>query len=528
MIKPKLSIDVSSELFRFCSFIELDDNEDIIFSAPFGTGKTHFLKEVFQEDKQVSSTYNVVHLFPINYSVASNDDIFDLVKYDVLFEVKAKHNDLIETDSALEFGKLLVLQGYFQSQFEPISFFKDLILKSGLVNKAPFEIFDLFKEEYEAFKKYDKELHISEEDDVIGFLKKISLTVKVKETDPISSLICKINTRAKKLGKQSILIIDDLDRIDPEHIFRIINIFSAHRDYNTREHKLGFDKVILVCDIENIRKIYAHRYGADVDFNGYISKFLSKELYIFNIKDKLNNTLDFLLQNINYLDDSGKIFAKSVAYSKYDFSDKITLRDNRVYRLFRFLVNFLIDKGILNVRDISKQPYFYTRNKLFLEVNKKETLSSLNFPILIIVDYLDTLLGGEKMFLTIIKKLNKENQFLSFEKSPSLINSPENIVINLLEEILLLRIKPKKRIEQKYIINTNRDGFQTSLIDNKELNDERLISLTYATAPCNEGGDYIIRIIEDSVNWRALIFYNLNDLFAETLEDFYQNNPSYQ
>ena len=30
---------------------------------------------------------------------------------------------------------------------------------------------------------------------------------------------------------ENVLIIDDLDRIDPEHIFRILNILSVHNNY---------------------------------------------------------------------------------------------------------------------------------------------------------------------------------------------------------------------------------------------------------------------------------------------------------
>ncbi len=80
-----------------------------------------------------------------------------------------------------------------------------------------------------------------------------------------------------------ILVIDDLDRIDPEHIFRILNIFSAHDKLG--ENKFGFIKVILVCDINNIKHIYHHFYGKNVDFFGYINKFYSSEVYEYSNKD---------------------------------------------------------------------------------------------------------------------------------------------------------------------------------------------------------------------------------------------------
>ena len=39
----------------------------------------------------------------------------------------------------------------------------------------------------------------------------------------------------KKDGKKTVLIIDDLDRIDPEHIFRLLNVFAAHLDIRDLE-----------------------------------------------------------------------------------------------------------------------------------------------------------------------------------------------------------------------------------------------------------------------------------------------------
>ena len=91
-----------------------------------------------------------------------------------------------------------------------------------------------------------------------------------------------------KTNKKVILVIDDLDRIDPEHIFRILNILSVHNDFeNQQEHKFGFDKTILVCDIANIRNIYRAKYGINVDFNGYIDKFYSKEIYYFHNEEAI-------------------------------------------------------------------------------------------------------------------------------------------------------------------------------------------------------------------------------------------------
>ncbi len=59
--------------------------------------------------------------------------------------------------------------------------------------------------------------------------------------------------------KQKILIIDDLDRFDPEHLFRLISIFSTHIDHQTNENKFGFDKIIFVGDLQNIKEMFEHK-----------------------------------------------------------------------------------------------------------------------------------------------------------------------------------------------------------------------------------------------------------------------------
>ena len=113
-------------------------------------------------------------------------------------------------------------------------------------------------------------------DDYIKKIKKHN----IKETDPFSKLL-KDKIKELKGEKQSVLVLDDLERIDPEHIFRILNVFSAHLDSsnNESENKFGFDKVVLVADYHNIKSIYQHKYGLDTDFNGYFDKFFSIEIF---------------------------------------------------------------------------------------------------------------------------------------------------------------------------------------------------------------------------------------------------------
>ena len=94
------------------------------------------------------------------------------------------------------------------------------------------------------------------------------------------------------------LVVEDLDRIDPAHLFRILNIFSAHIDYcykyghkaevSIAGNKFGLDNIVLVCDFSNIRKLFRHFYGGSTDFKGYIGKFLSSAPYTYSSNPQLS------------------------------------------------------------------------------------------------------------------------------------------------------------------------------------------------------------------------------------------------
>lgn len=125
----------------------------------------------------------------------------------------------------------------------------------------------------------------TDKENIEEFVEKLSIQKgSIYENDIITQLIRQIIDFIKeKKQKQVVLVIDDLDRIDPEHIFRILNILSAHDNFcESGLNKFGIDKTIIVCDMSNIRNIYKAKYGIDVDFNGYIDKFYSKEIYHFD------------------------------------------------------------------------------------------------------------------------------------------------------------------------------------------------------------------------------------------------------
>ena len=134
----------------------------------------------------------------------------------------------------------------------------------------------------------------------MSFLEQIATKTDIVATDYVSQLLReKIETL--KENKRSVLILDDFDRIDPEHTFRILNVLSAHID-GDEENKFGFDHIIIVGDIENLRNIFHHKYGDKTDFWGYFDKFFTVEPYPFNNEQAIAERIPYLIPYIKYED----------------------------------------------------------------------------------------------------------------------------------------------------------------------------------------------------------------------------------
>ena len=293
----EFKIDILSEYkSKFKEHLDIEDNSRILFSGIFGIGKTTFLKEFFLEDSVISS-YETIHLFPINYSVSRNEDIFELIKFDILLQLLGKN---IEFEK-LEFELNITTQNFIFENYQDIllPFIKFIPEVGGDLYEVSKNLIDLKKK----FKKFEQQIQHDEKQQIIKFINDFSKKKgTIYENDFYTELIQGLLEQLNNKNKKTVLIIDDLDRIDPEHIFRLLNVFSSHADIfgdGSNENKFGFEKVIFVCDVDNIKSIYHHKYGISTDFNGYVDKFYSKEIFNFSISSVLEKALDRVLMNMN-------------------------------------------------------------------------------------------------------------------------------------------------------------------------------------------------------------------------------------
>ena len=284
-------ISVDAHLQSFKQYIE--NNNRAILSARFGDGKSFFLNE-FQT--KYSSDYEFLTLYPVNYQVADNKDVFEYIKRDILLQLL----NMVELEES-DFSESMYLYSYMNDNaYDLIS---DLLGSVRYVGKA-IEILMKNLQKYEEYKKGIQ----AESNPSSSFLARFeSQQGGIYEFDSISDLIykCVIKLKANKPDKNIVLVIEDLDRIDPAHIFRILNIISAHMDYQdvgksdtqTRvmANKFGFDNIILVCDYDNIKSIFHHFYGVNTDFTGYIGKFSTAIHYQYTLKD---NFVQYIIDNL--------------------------------------------------------------------------------------------------------------------------------------------------------------------------------------------------------------------------------------
>jgi len=398
-----MNIKNDTLLRDFLNHLELDGNNDIIFSAPFGTGKTYFLKEDFVP--KCEEQYNAIHLYPVNYSVSSNEDIFELIKYDILFELILKYKDSIENIDALELDKGLALQLYIQDNFKALDFTQQVFKATSKLGKSISDILGLLKLEKDKFNEFYSSLKTNEFETIKAYLESFEAGRGLKEFDTISALISEILRRLKSETKENVLIIDDLDRIDPEHIFRIFNVLSAHRDYHTSKNKFGFDKVILVCDIENIKRIYEHRYGKHVDFQGYINKFYSKSIYGFNNSRYIREALKEYLDGLQYED-----FPNDLTHFRLN-----SINGDGFYTTFLYLLQVFVEHRKLSLRslkNIEKIPL--TQQNFFNKKTQSNENIVTSYEFLVLIQYMSVLFGSRQAFMKAVKDLKEEGFVFDF------------------------------------------------------------------------------------------------------------------
>lgn len=264
-------IDITNKLSEFEKHLNL--NRQTILSAKFGDGKTYFLNQYIENHND--DTFFIV-LHPVNYVVSSNEDIFEYIKRDILCSlVHRSEFQGINWDEALK---------------ELLSY--DTMLETVETIATNFPCGNLLTLPFHLFKKVDDKFAVDKYFDRFKNTKG-----GLFEFDQFTFAIQRTLNEIKKNGLRTILIIEDLDRIDPEHLFRILNVLGAHVDEDKNTNKFGFDNIIAVLDYDTTEHIFHHFYGTQANYKGYMSKFMSSYPFRYSITDVARDQLMVYLKN---------------------------------------------------------------------------------------------------------------------------------------------------------------------------------------------------------------------------------------
>ena len=383
-----MEISISEEIERFADFLKQKDNENIIFSGAFGIGKSYFLNIFFNQHKD---KYTGIYLTPINYSVANNEDIFEYIKVDILMQLLEKVPYDFEKQKIS-----LSNAAYFYIVNHPKDFWGNFF---SIAEKVTFgtDIIDRCIALKENIETYAKDNSKNEESHIKKFFDSISIEKgSIYEDNTITQIIRSIVSSTKtdnSPNMQIVLIIDDLDRIDPEHIFRILNILSAHNDFcGTKEHKFGFDKIILVCDIDNIRKnIYKSKsvtelmgYEGNIrkiyykSWNTIVNQNINFEKRVKNPPDNMINTLISFVNTMIYTRVLSEIYKTQLNPTVSFLHEPGTRRFSLaldISEIFKPLLGDRLIFSLLNKNQINERSFTESLNFLHLKKEASQIIA---------------------------------------------------------------------------------------------------------------------------------------------------------
>jgi hypothetical protein len=306
--EPTAEIKLDGVFENFYEHFSKPGNSRILFTAPFGMGKTYFLNRFFKDflnlrekqNEEVAKEYVCIRVSPVNYVPSDNVTIFELIKVDILRQLFF-YGDLKIDNRKLKSSYYKSTLKYVKRQplalVDLIADLLPLLSIDPVTNPVLSGVKDMAKSTTNFLREIQKVKFEDDENLILNGEKALTYERNMQvlkgthlEFDLISEIIFKTIEKSKK---KFVLVVDDLDRLDPAHIFRILNIFSAHNTFEEK-NKFGFDKVITVCDLANIEVIFHHFYGEETEFRGYIDKFVTFNPYKF---ENFENILSFVKEN---------------------------------------------------------------------------------------------------------------------------------------------------------------------------------------------------------------------------------------
>lgn len=291
-----------------------------------------------------ANDYYFITLHPVNYVVEENRDVIEYIKRDILFQL-IKDNRIYDFKEG--YDKIFYAVCNVDSLFKLADFAASIIPVKGL--KEGYKALKGLVSTIDEKRKEQDVLHVVD-DYLNGFYGKSG---SISECDAFTYLIQK---SLEQMMAKSVLIIEDLDRIDPAHLFRIMNVLSSQVDnpyYSEvpNGNKFGFDKVILVMDYGIARHLFHHFYGKEANYEGYMNKFLNTLPFRYSIKEEAHRQVRQKIFDICKTEEVLSLDQKLSSDPKDRISFQLALNNSSVRRCKEFLgldINSLFRKKWLN------------------------------------------------------------------------------------------------------------------------------------------------------------------------------------
>lgn len=227
-------------------------------------------------------------------------------------------------------------------------------------------------------------------------------------SDSIESLKKEIDEELAKLDERIVIVIDDIDRLNPLEIRQMVTLVKLIADFPKTTYILSFDDKV-------VAKILADEYKVEVDEIG--DKFLEKIIQMpirLPIQESSRVESEFksrLLKKMPWIDEKNIRFS---IFQEYTFP---IISNNTVRQVKRYLNSLELGLSMINKKEINTYDYLYV-----------EFLRIYYYPIYqFIIEYKSILISVEAAFILDTKKKDERNPEMQNAFKTSLQKSCENL-----------------------------------------------------------------------------------------------------
>ncbi len=226
-----------------------------------------------------------------------------------------------------------------------------------------------------------------------AFSKVLSTLNPLQESKTQSAEYFEINGALKGIGKQIVIIIDDLDRLDPREIVEVFKLIRNTANFHNTVYITAFDRTYVVHAIRKLSNYNPHRFIDKIFDLEYVLPEIGEEFVIEDLNVFLSNEIKapkVILKNT----ESEKIIKQLIVNKRELRRLKHSLKINWVDIAFELNFDEILILEILRHKYPQVLTYFYRDIKVYLDwedimpIDKVYTLKT--------VDYLPVILGALK------------------------------------------------------------------------------------------------------------------------------------